>query len=170
MSIDLSTMGKSYKIEILERRPSLICAIDKRSAIVTGIQIQPKGLSSITIDGKPYEVWCAIDGNTIWVHIEGRVYSVEVNNSLEKLISSNQSSDEIRSDMPGTVVEIHTSEGAYVATGDALMTIESMKMQVIISAPRNGTIERIHYKINATFDKGTVLVSLAAVSDRNQEK
>ncbi len=170
MPIELSTMGRSYEIEILERRPSLICAIVKRSAIVTGIQIRPNGRSSITIDDKHHDVWCAIDGNTVWVHIEGRVYSVEVSSRIEKLPANNENSDAVCSDMPGTVVEIHTSLGAAVATGDALMTIESMKMQVIISAPRSGIIDRIHYKASATFDKDAVLVSLAAVPDRNQER
>ncbi len=163
-------MGQSYEIDVLERHPSLVCAIDKRSVIVTDIQLRSKDRSSITIDGKPYEVWCAIDDNTAWIHIEGRVYSVEIHNRLERLTLNKEDSDEVRSDMPGTVVEIHTSQGETVATGDPLMTIESMKMQVILSAPRNGTIDRIHYKTSNTFDKGAVLVSLAAVSHHGQEK
>lgn len=167
MSIKLSTMGQSYEVEIRARRPSLVCAIDEREVTIAEAHALSDECNFITVDGQHYQVWRALDGDTVWVHIGGRVFTVEVTNPLLQSTANDDVSNEIRSDMPGMVVEIHASKGATVARGDAIVTIESMKMQIVVHAPRAGTIEQIHYQCNTAFDKGAVLVSLEAATDRN---
>jgi biotin carboxyl carrier protein len=66
--------------------------------------------------------------------------------------------------MPGTVITCHTGAGAEVALGERLVTIESMKLQMTILAPRTGTVARIHVAENVTFERGTVLVSLVPLA------
>ena len=44
--------------------------------------------------------------------------------------------------------------------GDVLMVTESMKMQVSVTAPRDGTIETIHVAAGDSFDKGAELIKL----------
>ena len=63
--------------------------------------------------------------------------------------------------MPGTLVAHHVEIGAEVALGARLVTIESMKLQVTIAAPRAGVVARLHVAEGATFERGAVLVSLA---------
>ena len=67
--------------------------------------------------------------------------------------------------MPGNIVACHTEVGAAVAFGDRLVTIESMKLQMTISAPRSGTVARIHLAENINFERGAVLVSLVPIAD-----
>ncbi|GAA2917236.1 acetyl-CoA/propionyl-CoA carboxylase biotin carboxyl carrier protein [Microbacterium keratanolyticum] len=45
-----------------------------------------------------------------------------------------------RAPMPGTVVALHVSDGAVVRTGDRLVSIEAMKMEHPVLAPRDGTV------------------------------
>ncbi|MCB1746207.1 MAG: pyruvate carboxylase [Gammaproteobacteria bacterium] len=45
--------------------------------------------------------------------------------------------------MPGLIAEINVRKGDRVAKGDALMTIEAMKMQTVIRAERDGTIGEV---------------------------
>ena len=46
-----------------------------------------------------------------------------------------------------------------VADGDRLITIESMKLQMILTAPRAGRIRQIHVGDHDSFDRGAVLIS-----------
>jgi 3-methylcrotonyl-CoA carboxylase alpha subunit len=62
--------------------------------------------------------------------------------------------------MPGTLVAIVKAQGEEVVAGDVVVTIESMKLLMNLSAPRAGRIARIAVELNQTFDKGAILVML----------
>ncbi len=47
---------------------------------------------------------------------------------------------EVGSPMPGRVVTLHCSEGASVAAGDPLVTLEAMKMETVVRAPIAGAV------------------------------
>ena len=49
--------------------------------------------------------------------------------------------------MPGLVVALHVAEGDEVSEGQALCTVEAMKMENILRAERSGRIVRINAKI-----------------------
>lgn len=51
--------------------------------------------------------------------------------------------------MPGTILDVRTSQGQTVKEGDILFILEAMKMENEIVAPRNGTITSV------TVSKGT---------------
>jgi biotin carboxyl carrier protein len=50
---------------------------------------------------------------------------------------------EVPSDISGRVYRIEVAVGASVATGDTLMVLESMKMEIPVEAPRAGRVARI---------------------------
>ncbi len=45
--------------------------------------------------------------------------------------------------MPGTVLSVRVEEGARVAAGDALGTMEAMKMELTLTAPFDGTVTEV---------------------------
>ena len=42
--------------------------------------------------------------------------------------------------MPGTVLLVHVADGDVVAEGDVLLVLESMKMELPVTAPHAGTV------------------------------
>jgi acetyl-CoA carboxylase biotin carboxyl carrier protein len=67
---------------------------------------------------------------------------------------------EVRAPMVGKVVEVLVQPGASVAADDDLLVIESMKMQIPITAPVSGTVEAVHVTVGATVRENDLLVTL----------
>ena len=75
---------------------------------------------------------------------------------------SEQSSGMLLSPMPSTIVAIPVSKGDKVKAGDKLMVVEAMKMEHTITAPYDGTVSEIHFKIGEQADEGAELIIIDA--------
>ena len=62
--------------------------------------------------------------------------------------------------MPGMVVKVAVAEGQPVQRGDTLVVLEAMKTELPVSAPRDGTVERVHCQPQDTVEAGQALVTL----------
>ena len=60
----------------------------------------------------------------------------------------------------GRVVEVLAMAGANVESGDDLVIVESMKMEVPIQAPQTGTVAKVLVGPGDPVEEGTVLVML----------
>ena len=66
----------------------------------------------------------------------------------------------INSPMPGTILDVKTSAGQSVKSGDVLVILEAMKMENEIVAPRDGVIAQIAVNKGASVSTGDLLISL----------
>jgi biotin carboxyl carrier protein len=67
---------------------------------------------------------------------------------------------EILSVIPGVVTSFSVELGSHVNKGDEIMIYEAMKMQNIIRAPFDGTVEQIFVKTGEKVAKGVVMMYL----------
>lgn len=67
---------------------------------------------------------------------------------------------EILSVIPGVVTSFSVELGSHVKKGDEIMIYEAMKMQNIIRAPFDGTVEQIFVKTGEKVAKGVVMMYL----------
>ncbi|MGH7728910.1 MAG: pyruvate carboxylase subunit B, partial [Vulcanimicrobiaceae bacterium] len=63
--------------------------------------------------------------------------------------------------MPGQVVTVSVAEGRPVRAGEALLTIEAMKMQSVLHAPRDGVVVALVVPVGGRVAAGDLLVELA---------
>lgn len=151
--------GERRQLDIIARRPDQTFSVDGKRVSLRELEAVESGRTKIAVDGRVMEGWRWVAGNDVYLRFAGRHWhfrraGVEAGESV-----SGSSHGEVRAEMPGTVVALHTQIGADVAEGDRLLTIESMKLQMILAAPRSGRIQMIHVQTNSSFDRGATLVS-----------
>ena len=69
--------------------------------------------------------------------------------------------EEIRAHITGVVFQIAAKVGDTVAAGDAVIVLESMKMEIPVEAPRAGAVKEIRVREGQTVQEGDVLAVLA---------
>ena len=62
--------------------------------------------------------------------------------------------------MPGAVLAVHAAVGAEVAAGDPVVTLEAMKMEHVVAAPRPGRITDLRVRPGDQVTRGQVLAAL----------
>ena len=118
----------------------------------------------LTLEGRSTHLHIASAGDRFFIWHNGEVYEVDV---LEPAAfhASHAIADgalETLAPMPGSVVAIPVSLGDMVRTGDTLVTIESMKLEVSLKATQPGQVTDIRCTVGGTFAKGAVLIALTA--------
>ena len=156
--------GTEHCVSIAARNPELVLTVDGVAHLVNESSALNEECALLTVDGRSYQVWRTWESNRIHLRIGNRSFSIGYEDAITAAQHLAGGDDTLRADMPGVVVGINASVGASVVTGDVLIVIESMKMQINIVAPRDGTVEAVYVDINQTFDKGAQLISLHAES------
>jgi acetyl-CoA carboxylase biotin carboxyl carrier protein len=67
---------------------------------------------------------------------------------------------QVTAELTGNLWKIVASEGQQVAADETLMILESMKMEIPVTAPKAGRVARIHVKEGQTVQEGQLLAEL----------
>ncbi|PRB18882.1 biotin carboxylase N-terminal domain-containing protein [Microbacterium sp. MYb62] len=97
-----------------------------------------RGAVRAAVDGDG-AVWVAEDGRTV------RLRPIDRRRRMLRRLAARESGSaakepEGRAPMPGSVVAVHVREGESVSAGDPLVSIEAMKMEHPVLAPRDGVV------------------------------
>ena len=120
----------------------------------------PGRLWSVVIDGRAHEVACVgadrvwVDGNEIRLDIADE-RAVAAGRAGGRAANARQ---EIRAPMPGLLKRVHVAEGAAVNEGDALVTLEAMKMENELRAMHAGTVVQIAVAEGTKVEGGALLM------------
>jgi acetyl-CoA/propionyl-CoA carboxylase biotin carboxyl carrier protein len=91
----------------------------------------------LTLDGTTRHVFVR-DG---WVGVDGSAWHVPDAPPLRTKADAGAADGEVRSPMPGSVVDRPAEAGAFVEAGQPLLVLEAMKMEHVLHAPLAGTVE-----------------------------
>ena len=73
---------------------------------------------------------------------------------------ANANAGELKTDMPGKVIKVLTTEGAVVNQGDTLLILEAMKMENEIKAGIDGVVKSIHVKEGQAIEAGAIMIEI----------
>jgi 3-methylcrotonyl-CoA carboxylase alpha subunit len=119
------------------------------------------GRFRVSDGGRERTAWAAGPSSARWVFFDGRVYLVSATRSQDRGASQAAHDDiALASPMPATVASVNVAPGQTVARGDVLIMLEAMKMELPITAPRDGRIRSVACKPGELVQPGVPLVEL----------
>ena len=99
-------------------------------------------------------------GSDTWVWVDGNAYIVSTKGTDERVVRGRTDDMAMAAPMPATVRAISVSTGQTVTTGDVLIVLEAMKMELAIKAPRDGIVRAVHCAPGELVQPGLPLVEL----------
>ena len=108
----------------------------------------------IEIDGKTQRFYMHRKRDEVEVWVDGRTYRMARTQKGQEP----EGSGEIRALMPGKIRRIAVSAGERVAEKQALVIMESMKMETTLVAPRAGTVTAVKCQAGQSVEMGELLV------------
>jgi acetyl/propionyl-CoA carboxylase alpha subunit len=112
----------------------------------------------VQIDGIQRSVRFARDGDALYLDCGAgsRTYSESIAGGAQETMGSG----ETRAPMSGKVLAVHVAPGDSVSEGDALITMEAMKLETKLLAQIDGIVEEVRAIEGDQVQGGDVLVSL----------
>lgn len=116
----------------------------------------------VKVGNNHYVVHFDQDGNAT---VNGHPYQVEVVEGGETVdgTAKNESTGtvtEIKAPMPGVVVKVHRQVGEKVAAGEAIITLEAMKMEMPVTAGVAGTVQSVSVKSGDSISASQLLATI----------
>jgi len=156
--------NKEFEIEVLDEHH---IRIGDRLLQVDFESVSGQPVFSLILDGRSYESF-VYQGEEDWeVLLHGRQYQVKIEDEREKRLKAaagervaESGEFHLKAPMPGLVVAVPVEEGQEVKKGQALLILESMKMQNELKAPRDGVLGRIRVKAGQSVEQKQTLLSM----------
>ncbi|EIU8196404.1 biotin attachment protein [Campylobacter coli] len=170
LAIDIAdkdeTKGIAYVKSLLEKEGITV----SEENIFIAAACKEKGIAYLKGEAKvnvrknvsvPKQNSTGIDENKFTVSVNGNKYHVEVSAGFDKdvniksihkadtqedIMQDADSSEGIQAGISGNVFKIYINEGEEVKSGQVVMILEAMKMEIEVSAPKDGIIEKICVK------------------------
>jgi 3-methylcrotonyl-CoA carboxylase alpha subunit len=159
MSLKLTLDGRVHEVSIVRRRPHLVLRIDGQDHELTELPAAGQGRMSLTMGGHALPFARATVGDRQFVRAAGRTFDIGFVDPFSRA-SAGSGLDVVRAPMPGAVISVHRQAGDRVARGEALVTIESMKLQTALPSPRDGILAAVHRSEGETFEKDAIIATL----------
>jgi len=156
-SVDLPTnfryLGQSYGFKVSRTAPQRY-RVTTNGKIMEVFVEQVRAFERwITYAGQRYRVCSLIEGPDCYVEVEGIPHRI-----------THDEGGIVRSPAPAVVVAIAVAPGDVLSAGDLLAVIETMKMEMAVTAPFSGTVRRVFVTSHVQVDAGAPLVQLESAA------
>ena len=119
-------------------------------------------------NGETVPYFASRTGDTVHVWVRGEVHTFTlVNSSAQRSSGSGPRGvhETVTAPMPGTVLRVEVAEGDTFERHQPLVILESMKMEMTLTLPHGGRIEKITCQVGELVEMNAVLAVLAEPGD-----
>ena len=113
---------------------------------------------TITVNGNVYDV--TVEEKGAGTAPVAAAAPVAAPKAAPKAAAGAAGSIEVKAGAAGKVFKLDTTVGQAVKKGDAVLTIEAMKMEIPVVAPEDGTVASINVAVGDAIESGAVLATL----------
>jgi 3-methylcrotonyl-CoA carboxylase alpha subunit len=167
--VALQPLGSGESLEITlertagDRAEGFHAEVNGRRLEVEVETLQP-GEGWLRIAGRVYPYVAQRCGREIHLWFQGRTWSMQVMDRAPQRATANVNAaarqSAITAPMPGTVLKVEVAEGDAFEAHQPLIVMESMKMEMTLSAPHAGRIRTLECKPGQLVEMGAVLAQL----------
>jgi acetyl/propionyl-CoA carboxylase alpha subunit/acetyl-CoA carboxylase carboxyltransferase component len=149
-TVDLRYLGQRYRLGIRQLGPRQY-RVSAAGGPPADVQIERVTQHELwlTWQDHRHRVLCAAEGLLLLVQVDDVAHLV-----------ARDPSGIVASPMPAVVASIQVERGQQVAAGDPLVRIESMKVEVQVTAPSAGIVREVLAPVNGQVDAGAPLLRL----------
>jgi len=112
---------------------------------------------AVTVNGKPYTV--TVETSDLKIEADSTPKPVAARKT--SAVSVGATAKQIKSPMPGTILDISVKPGDAVSHGQQLCALEAMKMKSAIRSPHDGVIATVDVQSGQSVAHGDVLITFA---------
>ena len=131
--------------------------VGDRTWTAAAIRDDGHGDVRITLDGVQRRYAVALHGDDVWIARDGHHAEVR---AARRVLGPDVPKGSLEAPMPGTVLQVRVADGDTVAPGDVLLVLESMKMELSITAPAAGVVEGLALRTGDRVERGQPLVAV----------
>lgn len=158
---------REYAIEIVPDDDRYKISLNGKTFAATIRRLAGSDRYSILLDNESHVAELIKKNGTYEINYQGEAWNCQVEDErLAKLKRSIKAAEdvivdhEIKSPMPGLIVEIEVKPGQTIQRGQGLMIIEAMKMENEIKAPSDAVVKKIAVQPGQTVEMGQTLLLL----------
>ena len=117
------------------------------------------GRLTLRLGGRLRTFYWASDGARRWVALDGCIYTLEKPAPRARRGDS-ATQNELRAPMPAQVRAVHVQPGEAVESGQTLLLLEAMKMEIRIQSPREARVAALHVSQGDAVEREQLLIEL----------
>jgi biotin carboxyl carrier protein len=116
----------------------------------------------VTVDGKSYEVTVEVpDESGVSIPASPPMATPPAPPPASAPVAQNTAGPgEVRSPLAGRIIAINVQPGQEIKECDCLLTVEAMKMNTAVTAPKAGKVAEILTTVGAAVDEGQILARI----------
>jgi oxaloacetate decarboxylase alpha subunit len=116
---------------------------------------------TVTVNGRAYDVEVSSGGAIEHIAPSAPTVAERRREPADRRQPQRAASQGIPAPLAGTILRVLTARGEHVQSGDVLLVLEAMKMEVEVRAPKAGTVASVAVKEGDAVEVGRTLLELA---------
>ncbi|MCF6278483.1 MAG: biotin/lipoyl-binding protein [Anaerolineales bacterium] len=148
LTLEINPLGEGYQIQLGEKTAEV--------HFVQGME----GQLAFYLDGRKVDAHVSSDEKRRWVTVNGQTWVLEKTSGQARGGAAGASSGKLTAPMPGQVRAVHVAEGENVETGQTLLILEAMKMEIRIQAPIDGVVARLAVREGDIVEREEILAEV----------
>ncbi len=160
--------GQEFELKNLKLENGVLSGTVNGEAVTLPVVVGAEGrvVAATSGDGRTMPVFGATKGEYTWIQWRGKAKNIGFSRGREGTGGETESDGSVKAPMPGKILELMAKSGDTVEKDQVLVLMESMKFQVEIRSPFDGTVATCPVSVGDMVDGDSLLMQVDAASQQ----